>query len=701
MPPSKHAAVQFGIYEVDLEEGTLRKSGIRIKVQQQPFKILQALLEHPGEVVTREQLHDRIWPGTSYGDFDQAVNVAVAKLRTALGDSADNPRFIETVPRRGYRFVAPVLDERGSGIQPSHLPARDLGTATSDRPTSHFDGRIAAFSAIAIGVVILLAAAFLFYYPAHPAFNFHRVTYGKGSIRSARFSPDGHSILYGAAWSGNPPQVFWATVQSPQARSYSVPDADILSVSSEGELAILMNRRAGVGWISHGTLATLPIPGGAPREVAESVQDADWDPAGKNLAIVQWAGKRCNVQFPVGNMIYAVTGGRWLSDVRVSPKGNLLAFLEHPLEGDDAGYVQVVDLKGQKKVLSRFWFSVRGLAWDPSGDSVWFSASDALGGRERPLAVYRVSLSGRVQRMISESGDLTLHDVSREGTLLLSRDVQRYEILASVSGALKDLSWLNFSRADDLSSDGQTIVLTVEGEAAGTDYEVYLRKTDGSPPVKLGAGYGSAISPDGQWVLAIAPFGNGDEAVPQIVLWPVGKGARKVLPQDSLAHYAAGWFPDASHIVFVGSKPGRPVQTWMQDLNGGAPQPITPEGMGGTRISGDGKLLCAVDENGMIWLYPIGAGTAEKLKGAEPGESPIGWSESGRELYVARSDYLPVKIFSLDRFTGKRALVRELAPADPAGVIPDISFLYSSADGTTSLYSYFRLQSDLYTATVK
>src|SRR6476619_2819304 len=113
----RHGLVQFGVYEVDLEEGELRKAGVRIKVQQQPFKVLLTLLERPGELVTREQLHDRIWPDASFGDFDQAVNVAVAKLRGALGDTAENPRFIETVPRRGYRFIAPVHSDNGSDAE--------------------------------------------------------------------------------------------------------------------------------------------------------------------------------------------------------------------------------------------------------------------------------------------------------------------------------------------------------------------------------------------------------------------------------------------------------------------------------------------------------------------------------------------------------------------------------------------------------
>src|ERR1700677_1955842 len=98
--------IRFGAFEADLHSGEVRKSGNRVKLQDQPFKVLEILLERPGSLVTREELQTRIWPEETYGDFDHAVNVAVGKLRTALGDSADNPSFIETVPRRGYRFVA-------------------------------------------------------------------------------------------------------------------------------------------------------------------------------------------------------------------------------------------------------------------------------------------------------------------------------------------------------------------------------------------------------------------------------------------------------------------------------------------------------------------------------------------------------------------------------------------------------------------
>ena len=115
MQEPKHANVlRFGVFDVDLRSGELRKSGSKISLQEQPFKILTALLEHPGEVVTREELRSLIWPQESFGDFDHAVCVAVAKLRTALGDSADVPRYVETLHRRGYRFIFPLVGASGS-----------------------------------------------------------------------------------------------------------------------------------------------------------------------------------------------------------------------------------------------------------------------------------------------------------------------------------------------------------------------------------------------------------------------------------------------------------------------------------------------------------------------------------------------------------------------------------------------------------
>ena len=129
MEPLRHVSVvRFGTYEVSLQSGEVRKAGVRIRVQQQPLKLLEALLERPGEVVTREELRSRVWPNESFGDFDQAVNIAIAKLRSALGDSAENPRYIETLPKRGYRFIADVsfVDADGRIRRPEFRGLGDL-----------------------------------------------------------------------------------------------------------------------------------------------------------------------------------------------------------------------------------------------------------------------------------------------------------------------------------------------------------------------------------------------------------------------------------------------------------------------------------------------------------------------------------------------------------------------------------------------
>jgi len=141
MEPSRSTSVvQFGAYEVSLQSGEVRKAGLRIRVQQQPMKLLEILLERPGEIVTREELRRRVWPNEGFGDFDQALNIAIGKLRSAFGDSAENPRFIETLPKRGYRFIAEV-SVVGADARPK-LPESAPGDvpATDPEPTKHGAG---------------------------------------------------------------------------------------------------------------------------------------------------------------------------------------------------------------------------------------------------------------------------------------------------------------------------------------------------------------------------------------------------------------------------------------------------------------------------------------------------------------------------------------------------------------------------------
>ena len=166
-----------------------------------------------------------------------------------------------------------------------------------------------------------------------------------------------------------------------------------MSVSSSAEMAVLLDSKAIGTWVSMGTLARAPLAGGAPRDVLEQVQWADWGPDGSNLAVVRDFGGKNRLEYPIGKPLYD-TGG-WISHPRVSPKGDLIAFLDHPTEGDDAGSLAIVDLKGNKKVLSGLWETTQGLAWSPDGNEIWFTASKT--GTDR--ALYAVTLDGK-ERMV-------------------------------------------------------------------------------------------------------------------------------------------------------------------------------------------------------------------------------------------------------------------------------------------------------------
>jgi DNA-binding winged helix-turn-helix (wHTH) protein len=317
--------VRFGMFEADLHMGEVRKEGVRIKLQEQPFKVLQILLEQPGRLVTREELQSRIWPEESYGDFDHAVNVAVGKLRTALGDSADNSCFVETIPRRGYRFVATV-EERPLEIVaalPSH--AHDLPDEGNPR---HRWVLRAACALVAAGVLVALGILFGRHTVHAQTPYFQRITVMYGTVYAARFAPDGHTIIYAASWDGAPIEIFATDAKLPGSRKLGLQETSLLAVSSTGELAVQQSPSPRFMMTLRGTLGQVPLTGGSPRQIAENVDWADWAPDGKTLAVVRETAGRQRLEFPEGHVLYETTG--WVSHPRVSPKGDLVAFLDHP-----------------------------------------------------------------------------------------------------------------------------------------------------------------------------------------------------------------------------------------------------------------------------------------------------------------------------------------------------------------------------------
>src|SRR5580704_14198122 len=344
--------IRFGEFEADLQAGEIRKSGSRIKVQDQPFKVLQILLEHRGELVTREELQSRIWPEESFGDFDHAVNVAIGKLRAALGDSAENPSFIETVPRRGYRFVA-SLEEAAVDTHPQ-LPAINGDRPGRAKPV--FNRTLLAFLAIVVSAFLVGSGFFLGHGStrSQPP-DFQRLTVGRGRVYSARFAPDGHSVIYAASWDGGPTEIFATDPKIPGSRSLGLPATRLLAVSSSGEMAVLESVESRFLFAASGTLGQVSLTGGSPRQLAENIDWADWSPDGATLAVVRNVNGKQRLEFPLGHVLCETAG--WISHPRISPKGDQVAFLDHPIYADDNGVVSIVDLEGHKRVVSAGWGS--------------------------------------------------------------------------------------------------------------------------------------------------------------------------------------------------------------------------------------------------------------------------------------------------------------------------------------------------------
>jgi dipeptidyl aminopeptidase/acylaminoacyl peptidase len=518
---------------------------------------------------------------------------------------------------------------------------------------------------------------------------FHQLTFRHGTIQHARFAPDGQTIVCGGSWEGRPVEIHFIRPDSPESRPLGIASADVLSVSRDGQMAISLDRRYVGGFTFTGTLARASLGGGAPRPILEDIEEADWAPDGKAMAVVDASGGRERLQFPIGRSIYETAG--YISDIRISPDGDRVAFVDHPVNLDNAGSIAVVDRRGTRRTLSGGWSSAEGLAWRPDGREIWFTATRTGAAR----SLYGVTLGGRDRLIWRVPGRLTLQDISGGGRVLLTHDTRGKGVVGLPTGEAKgrDLSWLDWSRAMDLSPDGSTILFDETGEGGGPNYSVYIRKVDDSPAVRLGEGIAQALSPDGKWAMCIVTHSSPQ----QLVLLPTGAGQPRPLTHDSVNHVAAGWMPDGAGIFFAGNEPGHGSRLWVQDLRNGPARAISEEGVGATwnAISPDGRWIAATGPDRRISLYPVAEGRRKPLAGVASGDVPIRFSEDGSALYVRRSGELPVRIFRVGLARGDRSIWREVDLSDPAGILT-VAPILLSRDGKTVVYTYFRVLSDLY-----
>jgi hypothetical protein len=549
---------------------------------------------------------------------------------------------------------------------------------------------ILAGALIGAGLVAAVSAGAWILRPGDPSPpSYQRLTFRRGIISSARFAPDGQTIIFSAAWDARPYDLFLTRLGSTESRSLGMTNGRILSVSSAGEMAVLLGTQSFFG--GFGTLARASLAGGLPRDVLESVTEADWGPDG-TLAVVKRRGNRMELEFPVGTKLHEA---RSIWSMRVSPRGDRVAFFESQAPGIGAmGQVVVVDRSLNRTTLTK-GLTALGLAWPPRADEVWFSGARSDG----PPAIRAVSLAGRERLLERVPANLMIDDISRDMRVLVTKGLNLGGITCLIPGEMqeREVGWLDNAHVEGLSPDGKTLLFGAQ-EGSWTR-GVYIRATDGSPAVRLGDGQPESLSPDAKWVLARAP-GAPTMWGREWVLVPTGPGSSRLLPGGAITQLVDGaWLPDGKRIVFTAIEGARAARGYVQDVESGHMRPITPEGvyMPEKATSPDGKSVLVLLD-GKWLLHPIDGGQPRPVSVLGPDDSPQQWSADGRFLYITRrrGDFVPpVAIERLDVTTGRREPWKTLVPSDPVG-IEYLDPPVISPDGRGYCYSYARRHQELY-----
>lgn len=560
--------------------------------------------------------------------------------------------------------------------------------AVADVPESKL-GRAPIYAGAAVlALLIGIAGWFLGRKSAYvPPPQFTQITFRTGRMGNARFTPDG-SVVYSARWEGGDRQLYIAKTGDPGSRELGVKDAVLLAVSKNGELAIRLRAVALGGYAAAGTLARLPLAGGTPREVLDNVQDAEWAPDGENMAVVRFVPDthHWRLEYPIGKALLDTIN--WISTPKISPDGKWIAFSDHQNTlGDDEGAVAVIDMQGHEKILSAGWSSVEGVGWSPSGDEVWFSASDT-GAAEN---LRGVTLSGKLRTITNVPGGMWLQDM-RDGEVLMITHRARVGIRGMAPGAKteNELGWLGWSELRDISRDGTKVLFEEEADGGGPNYTVFLRDMDGSPPVKIGEGMAEAISPDNKWVITKPAKGG------PLSLVPTGAGEARQLTHDKISYSLIRFLPDGRQLVAVGIEEGHGAREYLIDVGTGDSKAITPEGTSGPPVlSPDGRSIAVYTPEGKIGIWPLdGSGGIKLIPGVDPRYRAVGWTPDGTALLTIDTHERGTKVYHVNIATGKVEFWKSFGGELPTTASP--GFVFFSADNKAYAYLYSEALSEAY-----
>ncbi len=517
---------------------------------------------------------------------------------------------------------------------------------------------------------------------------FRPLTFERGFVHSARFGPDGQTVIYGAAFEGQPVTLMSTRTDGFESRRLDLPSADIAGISRNGQMALLLGRHHIGSWLRIGTLAQVALSGGEPREIQNDVFDADISPDGKQFAVVVEEGDDQVLQYPIGKEIFRTRG--WISQPRIAPDGKRIAFVHHRVRGDDLGEPTLADDSGKATLLGGEQQYQQGLAWSPAGDTVWFTETDdAAGG-----TLWKVSPGGAPRMVLRVPSNIRVQDVAADGSILLDVDESRAVIAGQLAGdtAERTYSWWDNDTPAAISNDGTIYAGDNSSIVVNGEYAVFFRR-GGAPPVQMGMGLAAGLTPDGKFVFTSMLTADRSK----LTMRPVGPGQPRtfdlggVLPDFSLGNRAT-CSEDGRRIAFLGDRKGTGRVAWVLDLAGGAPRPVSPDGAAAVILSPDGSSVAVGDPKRGLYVVPAAGGQPKPIQGAEKNEIPLAWSSDGRSVF-AWNQTLPPKIYRIALDGGRRELARELMPPDPAGIL--YGWLTLTTDGRFYMHRYRRALSSV------
>ena len=593
---------------------------------------------------------------------------------------------LEKDPQQRFQSAGDVA------FQLNELSGMRSSSATHAMTAAPEQKKIPMWMMAAIGGAVFAAGILATWYIARATAHteppkFAQLSFQQGFVSSARFLPDGQGIICASKWGSDSELALYTGRMDSQGLRPMGTAADwIASVSKNGELLVLQgNHRVGSGYAVVGTLARLPLGGGAPRPVLENVQYADWDPDGKNFAVVRFVPEKhvYRLEYPEGNVLYETAG--WVSDPRFSRDGKKIAFLDHPIFGDDLGTVAVMDLEGKRKQLSPSYESTQGLAWSPNGEEIWYSA--------QPAGVYRrlfaTTLAGKVRPLLSAPGNIDLQDVLPDGRVLVDDVLARLVLMVSTPDQKKDrdFTWMDWAYGERFSADGKQILF---GDQHSSDmYGTFLRNMDGSPAVRLGDGDPDDISADGKWAISTLPTDP-----KQLMLLPTGAGEQRQLTHSKINHDRARWLADG-RIVAIGNESGHAERTYLIDQSGNE-TPITDEGVIAGAATNDGKRLLVRLGPGVFQIMPITGGAGQPVTQLQKGDVPIDFTPDDTGFIVVRYPrQLTAEIWRVELSGGKRTLLHTIELSEAPSATTALGAT-ASRDGKNYAYVFGRQMSTEY-----